>query len=411
MAGGSCINDRLGDDELRAVLFKLELEKDKEVFGLVCKRWLHLQSTERRMLRARAGPHMLKRLAARFTRLRELDLSQSASRSFFPGVTDSDLTVIAAAFSSLRVLNLHNCKGITDKGMDAIGCGLPLLESLDISECRKVGDKGLSSVANGSRNLRSIRAAGCRLVTDALLKALSMSCTHLQELDLAKCSNLSDSGLALLVEGCKRLRHLNLNKCTNIGDFGICKVAEACNSWLSTLELLDCFRIGDESIHAIAKYCNNLETLVVGGCRDVSNEAVKTLAFAACQTSLKSLRMDWCPNVSDESLDGVLALCTKLEVLDVGCCEQVTDGAFRSLQSNGRESTSSLKILRVSNCPKITVHGIATIFESCAGLEYVDVRSCPLVTEARCREAGLKFSEGCKVNFTGSLAADPDVLR
>lgn len=105
------INERLGDDELRAVLSRLEDDKDKEVFGLVCKRWLHLQSTERRKLCARAGPHMLNRLAARFTRLRELDLSQSVSRSFYPGVTDSDLSVIAAAFSSLRLLNLQNCKG------------------------------------------------------------------------------------------------------------------------------------------------------------------------------------------------------------------------------------------------------------------------------------------------------------
>lgn len=108
---GACINDRLGDDELRAVLSKLDHDKDKEVFGLVCKRWLHLQSTERRKLCARAGPHMLKRMAARFTRLFELDLSQSVSRSFYPGVTDSDLSEIAAAFSALRVLNLQNCKG------------------------------------------------------------------------------------------------------------------------------------------------------------------------------------------------------------------------------------------------------------------------------------------------------------
>lgn len=111
VADPACINECLGDDELRAVLLKLEADKDKEIFGLVCKRWLHLQSTERKKLCARAGPHMLRRIAARFTRLLELDLSQSASRSFYPGVTDSDLSVIAASFSCLRVLTLQNCKG------------------------------------------------------------------------------------------------------------------------------------------------------------------------------------------------------------------------------------------------------------------------------------------------------------
>lgn len=109
--GRNCINEALTDDELRSVLAKLEYERDKEVFGLVCKRWLHLQSTERKKLSARAGPHMLRRMAARFSRLQELDLSQSISRSFYPGVTESDLCVIADGFKCLRVLNLQNCTG------------------------------------------------------------------------------------------------------------------------------------------------------------------------------------------------------------------------------------------------------------------------------------------------------------
>lgn len=106
-----CINDALTDDELRAVLARLEREEEKDTFGLVCKRWLRLQSSERCRLRARAGPAMLRRMADRFSGLVELDLSQSASRSFYPGVTDSDLSVIAGGFRGLRVLTLQNCKG------------------------------------------------------------------------------------------------------------------------------------------------------------------------------------------------------------------------------------------------------------------------------------------------------------
>lgn len=110
-ASGICINEALTEDELRAVLGKLESDKDKNAFGLVCKRWLYLQNTERKKLCARAGPHMLLKMAVRFSRLVELDLSQSLSRSFYPGVTDSDLKVIADGFSCLRVLSLQQCKG------------------------------------------------------------------------------------------------------------------------------------------------------------------------------------------------------------------------------------------------------------------------------------------------------------
>lgn len=107
------INEVLTDDELRAVLTRLGPESERDAFGLVCRRWLRIQSSERRHLRARAGPSMLRRLAARFPGILELDLSQSPSRSFYPGVIDDDLNVIAGGFCNLRVLALQNCKGET----------------------------------------------------------------------------------------------------------------------------------------------------------------------------------------------------------------------------------------------------------------------------------------------------------
>ncbi|RZS24978.1 hypothetical protein BHM03_00058123, partial [Ensete ventricosum] len=63
---------------------------------------------------ADAGPELAlscsARMANRFTGLLEIDLSQSAWRSFYPGITDSDFAVIAAGFRQFRVIDLQNCK-------------------------------------------------------------------------------------------------------------------------------------------------------------------------------------------------------------------------------------------------------------------------------------------------------------
>ncbi|XP_057960839.1 F-box/LRR-repeat protein 4 isoform X2 [Malania oleifera] len=407
MAKSQSINEALRDDELRAILAKLESDKDKEVFGLVCKRWLHLQSTERKKLCARAGPHMLCKLAARFSRLLELDLSQSVSRSFYPGVTDSDLSVIASGFSSLRVLNLQNCKGITDNGMVAIGCGLSLLQSLDVSYCRKLTDKGMSAVAEGCHDLKTLQLTGCRFITDVVLQALSKNCHNLEDLGLQGCTSITNSGLNVLVEGCRRIKLLDINKCCNVGDIGILNVSQACSLSLKTLKLLDCYKVGDESIFSLAKFCKNLQTLIIGGCRDISDESIKSLA-AACGHSLKNLRMDWCLNISDSSLNCIFRQCRNLEALDIACCEEVTDAAFWGLSNGGSEL--ALKILKVSNCPKITVAGISMVLNSCSGLGYLDVRSCPHITKAGCEAAGLQFPESCSVNFVGSLS-EPNVCE
>ncbi|KAH9707349.1 f-box/lrr-repeat protein 4 [Citrus sinensis] len=366
--GSLCINEVLRDDELRSILSRLEDDKDKERFGLVCKRWLHLQSTERKKLSVRAGPHMLRKIAARFSRLVELDLSQSVSRSFYPGVTDSDLAVIADGFKSLKLLNLQNCK----------------------------------AVAEGCQDLRSLHLAGCKSITDGTLQALSKNCHNLEELGLQGCTSISDSGVIDLVNGCQNIKFLDLNKCSNIGDNGISSVSKSCSS-LKTLKLLDCYKVGDKSILSLAKFCKNLETLIIGGCRDISDESIKHLA-ASCKSSLKNLRMDWCLNISDSSLSCILSQCRNLEALDIGCCEEVTDAAFQDLG----EVELSLKVLKV-NCPKVTVVGIGNVLEKCASLEYIDVRSCPHVTQASCEEAGLQFPQCCKVNFAGCLF-EPDVL-
>ena len=107
-----CINDILTDDDLLSILSKLPTQQDKNAFGLVCKRWMNIQNGERRRLCVRAGPMMLERLALRFTHLIDLDLTQSASRSFFPGVSDADLLTVSKNFRLLERINLRECKGL-----------------------------------------------------------------------------------------------------------------------------------------------------------------------------------------------------------------------------------------------------------------------------------------------------------
>ncbi|KAL1832694.1 hypothetical protein ACET3Z_002345 [Daucus carota] len=401
-----CINNKLTDDELISILSKLETQKDKEVFGLVCKRWLFLQSSQRRKLCVRAGPHMLQKMAARFTNLHHLDMSQSVNRSFYPGVTDSDLSVIASSFGCLRILELRDLKGITDIGLAKIGSFLPHLQFLDVSNCKKLTDKGLAAVAKGCPNLKSLHVGGCRYVTDALLKALSIHCHNLEELGLQGCTCITDSGLAFLVKGCQKIKCLDFSKCNNVGDTGICGISKTCAASLKILKLSDCYKLGDESMLSLAKYCNNLEVLIIGGCRNLSDKSIKLVA-TACSVNLKILQMDWCLNVSDSLVNCILLQCRSLEILDINCCDEVTDAAFQGLGSEGSEL--SLKILKVSNCSKITVVGLGMLLGSCKTLEYLDVRSCPHIQKSACDEAGLQFPTCCKINFSGSLA-EPAVL-
>lgn len=230
--------------------------------------------------------------------------------------------------------------------MVKVGSGLSSLQSLDVSYCRKITDKGLSAIAEGCSDLHVLRLAGCRFVTDKTLLTLSINCRNLEELCLQGCSNITDTGLMSLANGCKRIKFLDMNKCSNIGDIGISNIAKACASSLTTLKLLDCYKIGDDSILSLAKFCHYLETLIIGGCRGISNESI-TLLAAALKNNLKNLRMDWCTSISDSSVSCILNNCKNLEALDIGCCEEVTDVAFHDIENEG--VGLSLKVLKISN--------------------------------------------------------------
>ena len=310
---------------------------------------------------------------------------------------------------SITVCASSCVSGISDVGIAKLGDGLPSLQSLDVSRCIKLSDKGLKAVALGCQKLRQLHITGCRLITDNLLLSLSKSCLQLENLGAAGCNSITDTGISALADGCHHIKFLDISKCNKVGDPGVCKVAEVSSSHLVSIKLLDCSKVGDKSIYSLAKCCSNLETLVIGGCRNISDASIQALALA-CSSSLRSLRMDWCLKITDTSLRSLLSNCELLVAIDVGCCNQITDVAFQDGEGNGFRS--ELKVLKISSCVRLTVAGVSSVIKSFKALEYLDIRSCPQVTRDSCEQAGIQFPSACKVNFYGSLLeSDPSAER
>lgn len=299
--------------------------------------------------------------------------------------------------------------GISDVGVAKLGDGLPSLQSLDVSRCIKLSDRGLKAVALGCQKLRQLHITGCKLITDNLLIVLSKSCLQLEDLGAAGCNSITDAGISALADGCHHIKLLDISKCNKVGDPGVCEIAEVSSSHLVSIKLLDCSKVGDKSIYSLAKFCHNLETLVIGGCRNISDSSIQALALA-CSSSLRSLRMDWCLKITDTSLRCLLSNCKLLVAIDVGCCDQITDVAFQDGEGSGFQS--ELRVLKISSCVQLTVAGVSSVIKSFKALEYLDVRSCPQVTRDSCEQAGVQFPSACKVNFYGSLLeSDPSAER
>ncbi|MCO5610776.1 hypothetical protein L7F22_065017 [Adiantum nelumboides] len=442
-----CINDVLTDDGLRAILSKLPSQSDKNVYGLVCKRWLQLQSTERQRLSARAGPHMLERIALRFTHLLHLDFTQSVSRSFFPGVGDSDLRIVATSFPLLEGINLCQCKGeipperpedhsidlvpvssppnrlpyriiaaqlkeiksqsyqichdmqyhamddmegVTDVGLEALGAGTSTLRWIDLTDCGRVTDKGVEALVRGCSQMQALRLSGCKLVTDRGVEALGKWCKELAELSLHRCNKITDGGLLFLSQGCKCLRMLDVSLCTKIASLGVQSIARSCSE-LRSMNLCSCLKVGNGALQSLAECCTSLEQLKVNGCRMISDEGIIELV-KCCGSTLKELDFGWL-NVADEAVGLIFLFCPTIEVLNLESCSRITDSCFAALNNDGVD----LRVLNLSFCPGITNASVVKIVNVCTQLQTLDLRFCGLVDPIVVRS--LSFPEGCQLSL------------
>ncbi|KAH7441850.1 hypothetical protein KP509_03G058400 [Ceratopteris richardii] len=380
-----CINDVVTDDVLRTILSKLPAQSDKDACSLVCKRWLRVQSMERQRLCARAGIHMLERIALRFTHLVNLDFTQSTSRSFFPGVGDKDLLIVASNFPLLEKINLCLCKGVTDSGLEALGSGTSTLRSVDLTDCVRITDKGIEALAQGCSQLQVLRLSGCKLVTDKALESLGKFSKQLAELNIQRCIKVTDTGTSFLFQGCKSLNTLDLSMCTKIASLGLQRFSGLALA-LRNVNFCGCSKIENEAIKVLSG-CASLEQVRLNGCRMVTDEGIIEL-LNCCGPMLKVLDLGWL-NLSDQPIRLIFSLCPGLVILNLESCSRVTDHGFTATNINNLV----LRELYMSKCPGITIAGVMKIVNSCTQLQSLDLRFCDQLDPNDVRS--LLLPQGC----------------
>jgi len=171
---------------------------------------------------------------------------------------------------------------------------------------------------------------------------------------LDQCSEITDTTLRCLAAEGNALRCLSLSGCRLVTDNGVAAIAIGCHS-LTSLDLSRCTRLSDASLTALYG-CKALESLRFSHLFDATGAAIGLLG-AFC-TTLRSLRVDNCPNIIDTDLQPFATLAsTQLQRLEIVACQRITDGVIEALDDIG-----SLRHLSLARCCNITggirLHGI-----------------------------------------------------
>ncbi|KAL1129502.1 hypothetical protein AAG570_012447 [Ranatra chinensis] len=283
--------------------------------------------------------------------------------------------------------------------------GVPNLESLNLSGCYNVTDIALAhAFVDEVPSLTELDLSLCKQVTDTSLGRIAQYLKNLEVLELGGCCNVTNTGLLLVAWGLKRLKRLNLRSCWHVSDQGIGHLAgldgETAdgNAALEYLGLQDCQRLSDEALRHVSVGLTSLKSINLSFCVNISDGGLKYLAK---MSSLRELDLRSCDNVSDVGLAYLAEGGSRVSSLDVSFCDKIGDRALvhvsqglfnlRTLSMSAcrisdeglcklAETPVELETLNIGQCDRITDRGLARIAESLRHLKCIDLYGCTGIT-------------------------------
>lgn len=321
-------------------------------------------------------------------------------------------------YLTLEVLSVAGCKDLTDRALAKISKRCAALTVLNISGCPNITHEMLIEVLRKSTRVNTLLASGTYISDEGLATLANvLSAKHLTNLDISFCRDISDFGILSLVEKCTNISSLNLcglNRITDDGARSVCANLWALKSlslkdifllsdsafWfdrvrdgrpiadesmltsLTTLNLRDCVNITDRATAGLAERCRRLETLVFRGCEKNTGESLIHLAnpcnfkVALCNSLLK-LDLSYCPLLTLGPLLDLLTACACLEDLSLDGIMEVNDDFVHQMCLACRTITK----LSLQRCQQITDAALCSIADY-MWMERVDITQCSRVTDA-----------------------------
>ncbi|GLJ38502.1 hypothetical protein SUGI_0784590 [Cryptomeria japonica] len=374
-------------------------------------------------------------VAVKCKELRNLDLS-------YLQITNKCLESLTR-LCHLENLALVGCVSVGDKGL--IYLKNKSLQGLDVSKCRNISSTGIINLASVSPELRQLTLAYCIPITSDLansqtfdrlqivkfdgckisstaLASVGRSCKYLRELSLSKCIGVTDEELKGFLTYCRELNKLDLTCCCDLTDVALSAVAMSCR-YLSSLKIESCHLVTEKSLTMLGEGCPFLEELDLTDC-SINNTGLESLSRCS---ELITLKLGFCPNISDEGIIQIGACCSNLQELDLYRSTGVGDAGMVAI-SNGCPRLKSINLsyctcisddalkaisrlrklhnLEIRGCSGVSSAGLSAIALGCKRIAELDIKRCYRVDDAGI----LAIADSCQnlrqVNFSYCPVSD-----
>ena len=301
---------------------------------------------------------------------RSLDLKQNA------------LCALANLNPNLTTLRLDYCGRLDDAVITSWNASLPNLTSIELLGPFLVRAPGWQRFFKAHPNLNGFRITqNPRFDVDCLTELLKNSPT-LTELRLREVGKMCDDFMEVLESFNPGLTYLDLAYPGNaeiVGEMAVMSLVKKLGPTLKHLDLSGITTITDEFfLHCLKEHAPNLESLTMADLEELTDEKIgqffleweknpgltsidlsrnHTLSSLALGgvlqhsgPQLESLNINGWKATSNESLNMIAELATRLSKIDVGWCREVDDFALAKIQ----DECDNLKDLSCWGCNRVT---------------------------------------------------------
>ncbi|KAJ3413222.1 hypothetical protein HDV05_008282 [Chytridiales sp. JEL 0842] len=359
--------------------------------------------------------------------VRSLPKLKHLSANLIPLASTSFVKAVSECCSELEYFGAADADFITDESLLWLANGCHKLKSLDISNCNLVTEAGLIQfqkkrieIASQERQafrypvatpcqdaqnttFETLRVNALDAITDRSFNALMpqtrnsiqrhsvlelnfKNFSNIVCLELANMANLSPRCLEhLAAHGPRKLKTLNLSQTSFL------PALPNTNVNIQALESLN---------NLLCGLCSLSELNLSGGLGGIVNDDVCKGIAKGPGTSLKTLDLSDCEQITDVGLQEISAMCTNLEDLNLKACSLITDNSITSFfdrtccPSNIKilqpPKPPTLRFLNVGLCNKLTDSCVEKISKYCssrpsqkyAGMHTLKLSGCFKITDS-----------------------------
>ena len=223
--------------------------------------------------------------------------------------------IIVSAGPFVKDLNLRGCVQVEHyKRTEVVVKACRNLINATLEGCKNFQRATLHDLLKSNQRLATLNLTGLTVVTNRTCMIIAQSCPQIEVLNVSWCTNMDAHGIRAIVLGCPRLRDLRAGE---IKGFNSTELAK---------DIFD---------------TNNLERLVLSGCSDLTDQALKMMFVGedpeidiltdipmVPPRKLRHLDLSRCTRVTSLGVKGMAHLVPNLQGLQLSGCTALTDNAL-----------------------------------------------------------------------------------